>query len=144
MKIFRKSSFGQLVLILVFSVFTAAAQAVTTVPTGKTPIIIIPGITGSDLVNSKTKEVVWFKAGRSKDDDIRLPISPVLSRNRDNLVPTDILRAIKLIKFLPEIEIYERLANALETIGGYKEGKWNSPDRDGYRDRSQYRLRVGC
>lgn len=134
MKIFRKSSFGQLVLILVFSVFTAAAQAVTTVPTGKTPIIIIPGITGSDLVNSKTKEVVWFKAGRSKDDDIRLPISPVLSRNRDNLVPTDILRAIKLIKFLPEIEIYERLANALETKGGYKEGKWNSPDRDGYRD----------
>lgn len=136
MKMLKKLSLGQIVLIFVFSIIAAAQTPtpVATVPTGKTPIIIIPGITGSDLVNSKTNEVVWFKAGRSKDDDIRLPISPVLSRNRDSLVPKDILRAIKFIKFLPEIEIYERLADALEKKGGYKEGKWNSPDRDGYRD----------
>lgn len=137
MKMMRKFSFGQLVICLICFASAAAAQAdttVPTVPTGKTPIIIIPGITGSDLINSKTNEVVWFKAGRSKDDDIRLPISPVLSRNRDNLVPKDILREIKFLKFLPEIEIYERLANALETRGGYKEGSWNSPDRDGDRD----------
>ncbi len=130
----RKLSLGQLVLGFIFFAGTAAAQAGTPVPTGKTPIIIIPGITGSDLVNSKTNEVVWFKAGRSKDDDIRLPISPVLSRNRDSLVPKDILRQIKIIKFLPEIEIYERLANALETRGGYKEGKWNAPGKNGDRD----------
>ncbi len=132
----RKFFIGQLVLCSVFAAI-AVAQDVTpvpVVPTGKTPIIIIPGITGSDLVNSKTNEVVWFKAGRSKDDDIRLPISPFLSRNRDNLVPKDILREIKLLRFLPEIEIYERLANALETKGGYKEGKWNAPGQTGDRD----------
>lgn len=132
----RKFFVGHLVLCSVFAAI-AVAQDVTpvpVVPTGKTPIIIIPGITGSDLVNSKTNEVVWFKAGRSKDDDIRLPISPFLSRNRDNLVPKDILREIKLLRFLPEIEIYERLANALETKGGYKEGKWNAPGRTGDRD----------
>ena len=134
MKTLKKLSFGQIVLIFVFSVVSASAQAVATLPTGKTPIIIIPGIAGSDLINSKTNEVVWFKVGRSKDNDIRLPISPILTRNRDSLVPKDILRTIKFIKFLPEIEIYERLANALETRGGYKEGKWDSPDRDGYRD----------
>jgi pimeloyl-ACP methyl ester carboxylesterase len=138
MKMLRKSSIGQLVLCFVFAA-TVAAQDVThvpppTVPTGKTPIIIIPGITGSNLVNSKTDEVVWFKASRSKDDDIRLPISSVLSRNRDNLVPKDIIREIKLLKFLPEIEIYERLANSLETKGGYTEGKWDAPGENGDRD----------
>ncbi len=135
----RKFSVGQIVLCFVFAATVAAQDAtpaptVPTVPTGKTPIIIIPGITGSDLVNSKTDEVVWFKAGRSKDDDIRLPISPVLSRNRDSLVPKDIIREIKLLKFLPEIEIYERLANALETKGGYTEGKWDAPGENGDRD----------
>lgn len=133
----RKLFLGQLVLFFVFFSATASAQAdksVPPVPIGKAPIIIIPGITGSDLVNSKTNEVVWFKAGRSKDDDIRLPISPILSRNRDNLVPKDILREIKLLKFLPEIEIYERLANALETKGGYTEGKWDAPGKNGDRD----------
>ncbi len=133
----RKFSVGQIVLCFVFAA-TAAAQdgtPVPAVPNGKTPIIIIPGITGSNLVNSKTDEVVWFKAGRSKDDDIRLPISPVLSRNRDSLVPKDIIREIKLLKFLPEIEIYERLANALETKGGYTEGKWDAPGENGYRDK---------
>jgi pimeloyl-ACP methyl ester carboxylesterase len=136
MKMMRRFSIGQIVLCFVFAATVAAQDGtpVPAVPTGKTPIIIIPGITGSNLVNSKTGEVVWFKAGRSKDDDIRLPISPVLSRNRDNLVPKDIIREIKLLKFLPEIEIYERLANALETRGGYKEGSWTSPDRDGDRD----------
>ncbi|MEO7674090.1 MAG: hypothetical protein ABIU09_08455 [Pyrinomonadaceae bacterium] len=136
MRMMRKFFIGQLVLCSIFAAIAAAQDVapVPAVPTGKAPIIIIPGITGSDLVNSKTNEVVWFRAGRSKDDDIRLPISPILSRNRDSLVPKDILRAIKFIKFLPEIEIYERLANSLETRGGYKEGKWDSPDRDGDRD----------
>jgi pimeloyl-ACP methyl ester carboxylesterase len=136
MTMMRKFSVGQIVLCFVFAVTVAAQDAtpVPTIPTGKTPIIIIPGITGSDLVNSKTDEVVWFKAGRSKDDDIRLPISPVLSRNRDSLVSKDIIREIKLLKFLPEIEIYERLANALETKGGYSEGKWDAPGENGDRD----------
>ena len=113
---------------------TAPATKTPPVSTGKAPLIIIPGLTGSELVNSKTDEVVWFKTQRSKDDDVRLPISPILSRNRDNLVAKDIIREVKILKFLPEIEIYERLVDALETRGGFKEGSWTSPKKDGDRD----------
>ena len=108
---------------------TVTAPAATPVATGKNPIIIIPGLTGSDLVNSKNGETVWFKVRRSKDDDLRLPISPILSRNRDGLVPKDILRSVKFLKFLPETEIYERLINAMETRGGYHEAKWNTTNK---------------
>ncbi len=126
-------------LFVCFAIFTAAVAAqdtapVTPVTKGKTPIIIIPGLTGSNLINKRTGEEVWFKTGRSKDDDIRLPISTNLARNTDNLVSKDIIRGLKIVKFLPEIEIYERLINALETRGGYTEGKWNAPDKGGDKD----------
>ncbi len=101
---------------------------------GKTPIIIIPGLTGSDLYNSKTGEQVWFKPVRSKDDDLRLPISPNLARNRDSLVARDIMREVKIIRLLPEIEIYEKLIASLETRGGYTEGKWDAPKKGGDKD----------
>ena len=110
---------------------TVLAQAPAT---GKAPVIIIPGLTGSELVNTKTGEEVWFKPRRSKDDDIRLPISPNILRNRDNLVAKDIVRSVKFLKFLPESEIYERLIDALQARGGYKEGKWDAPPEDGYQD----------
>lgn len=98
----------------------------------KAPIIIIPGLTGSELVNSETDEHVWFKPSRSKDDDIRLPISPVLVRNRDKLVPKDIIRAVSFVKFLPEVEIYSELINSLEKRAGYVEGKWDNPPEAGH------------
>ena len=97
--------------------------------TGKTPIIIVPGLTGSDLVNSKTGEEVWFKNHRSKDDDLRLPISPNRSENHDNLVSKDIIRSVKFLKILPETEIYERLIDALQTRGGYREATWSTATR---------------
>ena len=96
------------------------------IPTGKTPIIIIPGLTGSDLVNSKTGEQVWFRNHRSREDDLRLPISPNLAANHDSLVSKDILRSVQFLKFLPETEIYERLIDALQTRGGYHEAKWST------------------
>ncbi|MCA1589759.1 MAG: hypothetical protein LC734_05070 [Acidobacteria bacterium] len=108
----------------------SAAQALT----GKDPIIIIPGLTGSELVNSRTGEEVWFRARRAKDDDIRLPIGPVISRSRDNLVTRDIIRSVKYLRILPETEIYERLINALEQRGGYKEGRWDAPLANGHQD----------
>ena len=103
-------------------------------PSGKTPIIIIPGLTGSELVNSKTGEEVWFRARRAKDDDLRLPISPNLSRNRDNLVSKDIIRKVEFFKVLPEIEVYERLIDGLQTRGGYREANWNTATRDDAQD----------
>lgn len=124
---------------LLFSFINLNAQetaptAQPPVKTGKAPLIIIPGLTGSELVNRETKNVAWFQRSRSKDDDIRLPISPVLSRNRDKLVAVDIIRNVKFLKFLPEIEIYDKLINALEKRGGYQEGKWDAPPKDGFED----------
>jgi pimeloyl-ACP methyl ester carboxylesterase len=122
-------------LTLLCFILVAAASAQTptapiaAIPTGKTPIIIIPGLTGSDLYNAKTGEEVWFKSRRAKDDDIRLPISANLSANRDNLVTRDIIRSVKFLKILPETEIYERLIHALETRGGYREAKWTTASR---------------
>lgn len=101
---------------------------------GKLPIIIIPGLIGSELVNSRTNETVWFNLSRSKDDDLRLPISPNIAANRDNLVAGDIVRNIKYLKFLPETEIYAKLAGSLIAPGGYEEGKWDAPAPNGFQD----------
>ena len=121
-------------LCLFLPALAASAQEAVPAPKGQNPVIIVPGLTGSELVNRRTGEEVWFRTRRAKDDDLRLPISPVLSRNQDNLVTRDIIRSVKFFKFLPETEIYERLIDALEKRGGYKEGKWNAPPPEGYQD----------
>ena len=131
--------FFAILILPVFFVLASIAHAQDTqitevAPKGKNPVIIIPGLTGSELVNSKTGEIVWFKTQRAKDDDIRLPISANLARNRDNLVVGDIIRTIKLVKFLPESEIYERLIDALITRGGYTEARWTRPKKSDYQD----------
>jgi pimeloyl-ACP methyl ester carboxylesterase len=126
-------------LVLCFLLFSAVISGQTPTPTpeplttGKTPVIIIPGLSGSDLVNSKTGEEVWFKARRAKDDDIRLPVSPVLSRNRDDLVTKDIIRSVKLLKIVPETEIYERLVVSLQARG-YREARWDTAKRGDHQD----------
>lgn len=117
-------------LSMVAGVLPAAAQESEPTPvpvtTGKSPVIIIPGITGSELVNVKNQELVWFKPSRSKDDDLRLPISPVLTRNRDSLRPRDIVRQIEFLRFLPEIEVYQKLIDSMEKRAGYREAKWET------------------
>ena len=102
-------------------------------PKGRLPVIIIPGLIGSELVNKNTGDKVWFDLLRAKDDDLRLPVSPNLKANRDNLVPGDILRKIQLIRFTPEIEIYQKLIDALEA-DGYTEGKLDAPPENGSTD----------
>lgn len=134
MKNASKAGFLVIALCLFLAITSAFAQTTTNSSAGKTPIIIVPGLTGSDLYNRKTGEEVWFRTRRSKDDDVRLPISPNLARNRDNLVTRDVIRSVKFLKILPETEIYERLIDALEKRGGYKEGKWNAPPADGFQD----------
>ncbi|HKP69386.1 MAG TPA: hypothetical protein VJV05_08880, partial [Pyrinomonadaceae bacterium] len=108
--------------------------APATAPTGKNPIIIIPGLTGSELVNNRTGEQVWFKNHRSRVDDLRLPISPNISSNRDDLVSKDIIRSVQVLKILPETEIYERLIDALQTRGGYHEAKWSTSAKTDAQD----------
>lgn len=128
--------FNYLVLLLIITVSASAAigQAPVPVSTGKDPIIIIPGIAGSELVNGKNQELVWFRPSRSKDDDLRLPISPILSRNRDSLRPRDIVRGVQFLKFLPEIEVYEKLIDSLEKRAGYREAKWDTATRADFQD----------
>ncbi|CAN5452446.1 hypothetical protein BH20ACI1_BH20ACI1_09990 [soil metagenome] len=110
-----------------------ADSEVKETPKGRLPVIIIPGLIGSELVNKNTGDKVWFDLLRAKDDDLRLPISPNIKANRDNLVPRDILRKIQLIKFTPEIEIYQKLVESLEA-NGYTEGKLDAPPENGAID----------
>ncbi len=145
---FNQRVFRSLVCSLVFSllVFSQTNFGQTPTPSpltapnpkpaskGKMPVIVIPGLLGSELVNKETDETVWFDLARSKTDDLRLPISANLAANRDNLVPRDILRNIKYLRFLPETEIYERAATSLEVPGDYKESKWDAPSETGYQD----------
>ena len=111
----------------------AFAQDVQPQTKGKLPVIVIPGLAGSNLVNKTTDKLVWFKASRAKDDDVRLPISPNLSENSDNLESRDILRSVRLFKILPEVEVYERLIHELEQRG-YREAKWTEPTAEDSAD----------
>jgi pimeloyl-ACP methyl ester carboxylesterase len=121
-----------LTIILVFS----ANLLAQTERKGKNPVIVIPGIMGSKLVNSKTEEVVWVRLSEAKADDLRLPVSPNLSANRDDLVATDIVDRYKIVKFLPGISVYSDLIKFLEEKAGYRRGNWDIPlsndDQDTY------------
>jgi pimeloyl-ACP methyl ester carboxylesterase len=100
--------------------------------TGKRPVIVIPGILGSELINPKTGEKVWPSAFRTSQEG--LPISPNLEANRDDLVPGRIVETAKLAKLLPEVYVYRDLLDALRRYAGYREGDWENPASDGDRD----------
>lgn len=94
------------------------------------PVIIIPGIMGSELVNKQTGETVWLSVARSKVDDIRLPVVADPLSSRDGLVAGDILRSVK-VGVLPRVDLYQGLIDALKTRGGYHEEKWIEPTANG-------------
>ncbi len=118
-----KTSFILLGLLITLAFISPAAGQLA----GKRPVIIIPGITGSTLVNPRTGKTVWFSLKRDKDDDMRLPMSsPMLSRNRDSLRAVDIIRKVE-VPVLPDVEVYQTLLDALEARG-YHEAKWDRPE----------------
>lgn len=100
--------------------------------TGKRPVVVIPGILGSELINPKTGETVWPSAFRTSQEG--LPISPNLEANRDDLIPGKIVETAKLARLLPEVYVYRDLLDALRRYAGYREGDWNNPAVDGDRD----------
>src|SRR5215207_9471189 len=122
MRIKSRHSYGLIIFFLVAFVQTAFPQTPpkAATATGKDPIIVIPGITGSELINKETGKTVWFRRSRA-DDDVRLPMSPNLARNSDGLIAGDIIREVRLSRILPEIEIYAKLIEGLQTTGGYRE-----------------------
>jgi pimeloyl-ACP methyl ester carboxylesterase len=95
---------------------------------GKRPVIIIPGILGSELINSETKERVWINLSNGKADGLSLPVSPNLAQNRDKIVATRIIERAKVSSFLPEVSIYDALIQAMERYGGYTKDDWENPD----------------
>ena len=95
-------------------------------------MIVIPGILGTELINSKTGETVWPSAFRTSQEG--LPISPNLAANRDDLVPGKILETVKLGRVLPEIYVYRDLIEALRRYAGYRDGNWENPGADGHQD----------
>lgn len=110
-----------------------AANAVKPAAKGRLPVIVIPGLIGSELINKDTKERVWFSLRRAKDDDLRLPVSVNLKDNRDGLIAGDILRKFKVIPLTPDIEIYSKLVESLQA-DGYTEGKIDTPEAAGAAD----------
>lgn len=100
--------------------------------TGKRPVIVIPGILGSELINSKTGETVWPSAFRTSQEG--LPISPNLAANHDDLVPGKIIETVRLARVLPEVYVYRDLLEALRRYAGYRDGDWENPSADGYQD----------
>ncbi len=101
---------------------------------GKRPVIIIPGILGSELEDPQTKETAWLNLSTIKGDNLALPISPELTKNRDTLVAKRIIETAKVFSLLPEISVYQSLIGAMERYGGYKPGNWENPPPDGRRD----------
>ena len=100
--------------------------------TGKRPVIVIPGILGSELINPKTGEKIWPSAFRTSEEG--LPISSHLEANRDDLIPGKIVETAKLAKLLPEVYVYRDLLDALRRYAGYREGDWENPSVDGDQD----------
>ena len=116
--------------LFIFLLFALAGQTAFA-ERGKRPVIIIPGVTGSQIVSPETGKTVWFSFGFSRDepDDLRLPLSPDLRQNTDSLVAGDIIREIKLpgvLKIFPEIGVYGTALAALRAKG-YTEGDWDNP-----------------
>ena len=101
---------------------------------GKRPVIVIPGVLGSRIVNRRTGEVVWPSAFRSDVDGLSLPATPDLAANQDELVAARIIEAARLARIAPEVYVYHHLLRALETYGGYREGDWADPPEGGDAD----------
>ena len=99
---------------------------------GKRPVIVVPGILGTELINAKTGETVWPSAFRTSQEG--LPISVNLEANRDDLVPGKILETVRLARLVPEVYVYRDLLDALRRFAGYREGNWENPGADGDRD----------
>ncbi|HEV7699330.1 MAG TPA: hypothetical protein VGO43_03795 [Pyrinomonadaceae bacterium] len=90
------------------------------------PVILVPGLTGSELRNKDTNERVWFKTFKPKDDDIRLPLNADPTLMGDKLIATDALREIKVAGF-SVIDAYGGFLKAMVGRGGYHEEKWDAP-----------------
>lgn len=101
---------------------------------GKRPIILVPGILSTRLINSKTGETVWPSAFRSDDDELSLPINGDPLNSRDSLVATKAIESTRFLPLTPKVNILGGMLESLREHAGYKEGNWEHPGPDGDRD----------
>jgi len=100
---------------------------------GKNPLILIPGLAGSELRHKTTNEKIWFKTFKSKSEDLRLPLSVDPTKAHDDAIATDALRNVKVAGF-EVFDVYGDFINGMAERGGYREEKWDTPSVDGYKD----------
>jgi pimeloyl-ACP methyl ester carboxylesterase len=101
----------------------------------KPPLILIPGILGSALVNAKTGERLWPELLPQDRDGLLLPIdAETLAANRDDVVAARVLENADLCRLAPQIGVYAELLKALESYGGYRRGDFDQPPANGDRD----------
>lgn len=104
-------------------------------PKNKPPLIIIPGILGTELVHQKTQKRVWPELFPDDRDALLLPIgSANLRENRDDIAATRVIENADLGKLIPPIGVYAGLLKALESYAGYKRGDIDNPASDGGHD----------
>ena len=101
---------------------------------GKRPVIFVPGLLGSQLVNERTRQVVWPAFFRSSDDELDLPIGPDFLTRKDSLVATKAIDKARIFKLWPKVNVFHQMFNALSEYGGYQEGDWDQPPVNGDRD----------
>jgi pimeloyl-ACP methyl ester carboxylesterase len=90
----------------------------------KNPMILIPGISGSELVHKGSMKKVWFRITKTSDEDLRLPLAADPTKMHDNLIASDVLRRVK-IGIFPVTDIYGGFVKAMVERGGYHEEKWD-------------------
>ena len=100
---------------------------------GKNPVILIPGLTGSELRHKNTGEKVWFRTFKSKSEDLRLPIFADPTKANDDLIATDALRTVK-VGILPGFDVYAGFIKAMAERGGYHEEDWEAGSEQGFHD----------
>lgn len=115
-------------------IFPAPAQLA---PKNKPPLIIIPGILGSELVNQKTQQRLWPELFPDDRDALALPLEG--SRTADaaaasDIVATRVIEEADLGRLIPQIGVYAGLLKALENYAGYRRGDIDNPTADGDRD----------
>lgn len=119
----RSAKLSLFLLALSFSLF---AQ-------GKNPVILIPGLAGSELRHKTSNDKIWVKALKSKSEDLRLPIVADPSKAGDDLRATDAIRNVKFVG-LSVFDVYGGFIKAMEERGGYHEEKWETPSDKGFED----------
>jgi hypothetical protein len=102
--------------------------------TGKRPLIIVPGILQTELLNKHTGERVWPSARRSSRDDVDLPVNGDPLSSSDDLIPGKAIESTRFLFFTSRIAILGGLLRSLRAPGGYQEGNWENPGPGGDQD----------